>query len=103
MYATIVDEIYRNAKIPAFNIQIPLDEFAKAIAGMPLLFSPGTKWNYGHSTDILGRVIEVISGQPLDIFLKKEVFDPLGMVDTGFHVPQENQDRFAANYLHSNR
>jgi CubicO group peptidase (beta-lactamase class C family) len=101
MYASHVDEMYRNAKISVFNPQIPLDELVKTIAGMPLLFSPGTKWNYSHSTDILGRIIEVISGQSLDVFLKKEIFDPLDMVDTDFYVPQEKQDRFSANYLRS--
>ena len=56
-------------------------------AAMPLAFQPGTQWNYGVSTDVLGRVVEVVSGQPLDQFLAERIFQPLGMTDTTFSVP----------------
>jgi CubicO group peptidase (beta-lactamase class C family) len=59
-------------------------DFAERIAGLPLARQPGTLWRYGHSTDVLGRVIEIISGQPLFQFLKQRIFDPLGMIDTKF-------------------
>jgi len=60
--------------------------FADRIATMPLGFHPGTTWDYSYSTDVLGRVIEVIEGKPLGAVLEERVFRPLGMVDTGFHV-----------------
>ena len=59
-------------------------DFAERIARLPLARQPGTLWRYGHSTDVLGRVIEIISGQPLFQFLKQRIFDPLGMIDTKF-------------------
>ena len=64
-------------------------ELAERIARLPLAEQPGTLWDYGHSTDVLGRVIEVISGQKLSVFLKARLFDPLGMVDTSFYVTDE--------------
>ncbi len=64
-------------------------ELAQRIAHLPLAEQPGTLWDYGHSTDVLGRVIEVISGQSLYAFLKARLFDPLGMVDTSFYVTDE--------------
>ena len=67
-------------------------------AQLPLLFQPGTEWNYGVSTDVLGRVIEVISGQTLDEFLAARVLGPLGMVETGFHAPEPDHGRLAALY-----
>jgi CubicO group peptidase (beta-lactamase class C family) len=70
----------------------------EAWAGMPLLFQPGREWNYGVSTDILGRVIEVVSGLGLDRFLDERVFGPLGMRDTGFHVEDRDSGRLAALY-----
>jgi CubicO group peptidase (beta-lactamase class C family) len=67
-------------------------------AGIPLLFQPGTEWNYSVATDVLGRVIEVASGQRLDEFFKSRILEPLGMTDTGFYVPQEDLPRLAALY-----
>ena len=66
-------------------------ELAERIARLPLAEQPGTLWNYGHSTDMLGRVIEVICGQSLSAFLKARLFDPLGMVDTSFYVTDEQK------------
>ena len=62
-------------------------------------FQPGRRWNYGVSTDVIGRVVEVVSGQSLDVFLQEKILDPLGMVDTGFAVPKDKADRFAALYV----
>ncbi|MEJ2888501.1 serine hydrolase domain-containing protein [Actinomycetospora aeridis] len=68
-------------------------------AGLPLVFQPGSEWNYGHSTDVLGRLIEVVSGKPLDTFLAEEIFAPLGMTATGFVV--DDPDRLATLYLNN--
>jgi len=65
---------------------------------MPLLAQPGTEWNYSVSTDVLGYLVELWSGQDLQTFLHEHVFAPLGMQDTGFHVPEDKWSRFAANY-----
>jgi CubicO group peptidase (beta-lactamase class C family) len=70
-----------------------------AWAEMPLLFQPGTEWNYGVSTDVLGRVVEVISGQTLDEFLTARILGPLGMPETGFHAPEADHGRLAALYV----
>jgi len=94
------DAIYRNA---GFEWGIPdgmdLAACCDAWAELPLVFQPGTEWNYGVSTDVLGRVIEVVSGQSLDAFLRERVLDPLDMVDTEFWVPSEKRDRFAELYF----
>ncbi len=66
---------------------------------MPLAFQPGSEWNYGVSTDVLGRLVEVVSGMPLDEFFRTRIFEPLGMTDTGFYVPDESMDRFATLYV----
>jgi CubicO group peptidase (beta-lactamase class C family) len=64
-----------------------------------LLFEPGTKWNYSNlGINILGRIVEVVSHQPFDVYLKENIFDPLGMVDTGFVVPVEKRGRLATLY-----
>lgn len=73
-------------------------EIADRLATCPLAFHPGEKWMYGTSADILGAVIEVVSGEPLADFLKKNLFEPLGMVDTAFWVPREKQSRLAQVY-----
>ena len=75
-----------------------LAEWLPELARLPLMFPPGTQWEYGLSTDVLGRVVEVASGQPFDAFLRERIFEPLGMVDTGFHVPAEKLDRLATLY-----
>jgi len=67
-------------------------------ASMPLVFQPGTEWNYGVSTDVLGRVVEVVSGMSLDEFFRTRIFEPLGMVDTGFFVRDDQQERAARLY-----
>jgi CubicO group peptidase (beta-lactamase class C family) len=70
-----------------------LKDFVSRVARLPLAHQPGEVWEYGHSADVLGRVIEVASGQPLDQFLDSRLFKPLGMVDTGFWVPPEKLAR----------
>jgi CubicO group peptidase (beta-lactamase class C family) len=95
-----VDEMYR-AK--GFEFAAPRGmDLAGACAnwaGLPLLFQPGTEWNYSVATDVLGRVVEVASGQPLDAFLAEHLLGPLDMTDTGFSVAAGDLDRLAALYL----
>jgi CubicO group peptidase (beta-lactamase class C family) len=70
----------------------------KHLARLPLLFNPGEKWNYGLSVDVLGYLVEIVSGKPLDQFLKERIFEPLGMHDTFFYVPENKQDRLTTVY-----
>ncbi|MBE2317902.1 beta-lactamase family protein [Solirubrobacter sp. CPCC 204708] len=94
-YAHPLDGVYRKA---GYEFGSPGD-LAQAVddwARLPLLFEPGTEFNYSVSTDVLGRVVEVISGQPLDAFFKERIFEPLGMTDTAFSAT--DPDRLAALY-----
>eukprot|EP00933_Yihiella_yeosuensis_P005687 TRINITY_DN110255_c0_g1_i1.p1 TRINITY_DN110255_c0_g1~~TRINITY_DN110255_c0_g1_i1.p1 ORF type:complete len:501 (-),score=88.78 TRINITY_DN110255_c0_g1_i1:262-1593(-) len=75
-----------------------LADWCDHIAKLPLRFQPGKDWGYGYSSDILGRVVEVVSGRPLDEYLKAEVIEPLGMTDTAFQVPTAKAPRLAALY-----
>ena len=76
----------------------PLCEVVARLAEIPLVNHPGTRWNYGVSTDVLGYLVEVVSGTTLDRFLAERVFAPLGMVDTAFSVPASKLDRFCSLY-----
>lgn len=101
---TNVDAAYRKLKIGAANLANPsekvasLEEMVKALAKVPLEFSPGEAWNYSVSTDVVGYLVQKVSGQKFETFLKERILDPLGMVDTDFHVPSEKARRFAACY-----
>jgi CubicO group peptidase (beta-lactamase class C family) len=75
-----------------------LAAMADRLAALPLVYEPGTKWSYSISLDLLGRVIEVASGQSFDAFLKARLFDPLGMASTGFSVAAKDVARFTSNY-----
>ncbi len=97
-FETPVTEIYEAANL--WDHAAPLEVFAKKAAALPLAAQPGATYDYGISTDILGRVIEVASGMTFDAFLKARILDPLGMTDTGFIVPQEKRERFATAYKH---
>lgn len=79
-----------------------LAEMTDKLAQVPLAFDPGTDWYYGLEIDVLGRVIEVVSGRSLDEFLDETIFKPLDMKDTAFSVPPEKLARFAANYGRTN-
>ena len=81
-----------------FDSGATLESMVDYLAERPLRFHPGTRWFYSVSTDICGRLVEIISGQRFDEYLKINLFDRLGMTDTGFHVPDDKVDRFAANY-----
>ena len=73
-------------------------ENVERIASLPLMHQPGAQWTYGLSTDVLGRVIEVVSGQPLDKFFESRIFEPLGMVDTHFYLAADKEERLATLY-----
>jgi CubicO group peptidase (beta-lactamase class C family) len=92
-----IDELYRSAGSEKAE---SLADFVKMLAALPLKREPGAMYEYGFSTDILARVIEVVSGQPFDLFLKERILDPLGMVDTSFSVDQAKRDRLAKVYEH---
>jgi CubicO group peptidase (beta-lactamase class C family) len=75
-----------------------LQAFTDGMAQMPLVYEPGTHWSYGPGLDVLGHVIEVVTGQPFEVFLKERLFDPLGMASTWFQVPRSEAQRLATNY-----
>ena len=79
----------RYRRLDLFEQDLDNAEWADAIAHLPLAEQPGTLWDYGHSTDVLGRIIEVISGKTLSAFLRARLLDPLGMHDTSFYVTDE--------------
>jgi CubicO group peptidase (beta-lactamase class C family) len=92
-----IDALYRRRGVEregAANLQEMIDKLAE----LPLRFSPGSQWSYSVATDVCGYLCEVISGKPLDRFLAERIFEPLGMVDTGFWVPPDKVGRLAANY-----
>ncbi|MEW2411032.1 serine hydrolase domain-containing protein [Streptomyces griseoviridis] len=98
-----VDARYREAGLdssvkPGTDLAGTVD----AYASLPLQFEPGTEWNYSVATNVLGRVLEVISGQPLDTFLAERVFGPLGMTDAGFQVSAEQAPRLSELYGETN-
>lgn len=80
---------------------VTMAEAVDALAALPLAFHPGERWFYGLSTDVLGHLVEVISGQTLGEFLKVRIFDPLGMMDTGFSVSEEKARCLATLYDHT--
>ena len=93
-----VDRAYRRLGVGGAGADGTLQDMIEQLAELPLEFSPGTRWNYSVSTDVCGYLVEKISGKRFDEFLQQEIFGPLGMVDTGFVVPPEKLDRFAACY-----
>lgn len=76
-----------------------LDQFLEKLGEVPLRFQPGQRWMYSLATDVCGGLVERVSGVPLEDYLRQTIFEPLGMVDTAFHVPADKADRFAANYM----
>ena len=99
-HAHPVDEMYR---LQGYEYSVPagtdLAAACDTFAGLPLLFEPGTEWNYGVSTDVLGRVVEVVSGQSLDAFFAGHILGPLGMDETVWSVGEADRDRLATLYM----
>jgi CubicO group peptidase (beta-lactamase class C family) len=89
----MVQTMYREAK--TFRRDITNEDHAKIVAGLPLMCQPGAEWNYSRSTDILGRVIEVVSGKTLGAFLTERILAPLQMTETGFSTATSNKPRIA--------
>jgi CubicO group peptidase (beta-lactamase class C family) len=96
--AGILGEIYRAVPVGGRLDHRTLQDFIEALGKVPLASHPGEHWIYGLSTDVCGHLVEVLSGQTLDVFLAERIFEPLELVDTGFHVPPEKLDRFVVNY-----
>ncbi len=95
---TNVDAAYREGKIENWHGNLTLDEFIAALGKLPLEFSPGEAWNYSVSTDVLGAVVERVSGQRLDEYFQQHIFAPLKMDDTGFMVPAGQTHRLPDCY-----
>ncbi|MBO1075909.1 serine hydrolase domain-containing protein [Roseomonas marmotae] len=98
MQASMVDALYREQGVDFQTSDRSLGEVVEAAAGVPLLAQPGREWNYSIATDVLGHLVAVISGQDFGTFLRERLIQPLGMVDTDFHVPAGKLPRFAACY-----
>ncbi len=97
MFRHPVDAIYRKRGVDRLAGN-SLEEFCDQLADVPLLFSPGTEWSYSVSTDVCGRLVEIISGQSLDDYFSEHILNPLGMADTGFFVDDERAERLTPNY-----
>ncbi|MGV7122629.1 serine hydrolase domain-containing protein [Sphingopyxis sp. 550A] len=95
---TPVDAAYRKTKIDDFDAAFTMDSFIEGLAKIPLQFDPGAHWNYSMATDVLGAVIERIEGKPFAQVLQDRIFGPLGMADTGFKVPADQQHRLTDAY-----
>ena len=98
----VLGPLYKNANVANGLLQYEgtIEDSVKRLAGVPLLFNPGDRWEYGLSVDVLGRLVEVISGKPLDQFLRERIFVPLGMKDTYFYLPNGKVDRLATVYTY---
>jgi CubicO group peptidase (beta-lactamase class C family) len=90
---SLVKQMYNDAQV--YDRSLTLEEFVSKLAKLPLTYQPGTTWDYGLSTDVLGRIIEVVSGETFDQFISEHISKPLGLTDSGFYVPEENVDRIA--------
>ena len=93
-----VDAMYRARGVEGSRSSGTLHDMVETLGALPLLFSPGTRWSYSVATDVLGYLVEVLSGMSLDAYLAEHIFAPLGMTDTGFFVPEDKVSRFSANY-----
>jgi len=95
---TNIDAAYRRLKLGEDLRSGTLAEMVEALATLPLQFSPGESWNYSVSTDVVGHLVEVISGESLDAFFARRILEPLGMTDTAFDVPADKAHRLTACY-----
>jgi CubicO group peptidase (beta-lactamase class C family) len=98
--STPVEDMYREAEL--FDelrvLQVSLQDMIKILVELPLGFQPGSEFRYSVAHDVIGYLVSLVSDLPFDTFLEERIFRPLGMVDTGFYVPREKLDRFAAMY-----
>jgi CubicO group peptidase (beta-lactamase class C family) len=93
---TLIYQAYNERKV--IDPGLSLADMVEALADLPLVFHPGTSWEYSVATDVMARLIEILSGQRFDLFIQSRIIDPLGMVDTGFVVPEAQRRRLAAYY-----
>jgi len=93
-----VDAAYRHGKVDDWHAGHDLDQWIGKLAGIPLEFSPGEAWNYSVSTDVLGAVVQRVSGMTLDAFFRTRIFEPLKMADTGFSAPASEIGRLTDCY-----
>jgi CubicO group peptidase (beta-lactamase class C family) len=96
---TSVDRAYRRARIAEPSAEGGLDAMIEHLATLPLEFSPGTQWNYSVAIDVMGYLVQKLSGTSFGEFLRTRLFEPLGMTDSGFWCPPEKIDRFASCYM----
>ncbi|MFW5824451.1 MAG: serine hydrolase domain-containing protein [Marinobacter sp.] len=99
LYRSNVDAAYRTLKLDG-GAELTLDKLVEQLADLPLEFDPGTAWNYSVSTDVLGYLVQLLSGKSLDDYFRDHILQPLAMNDTGFQVRDDQLDRFAACYLY---
>jgi len=99
MSESAVDQLYLKKQALAYDGT--LRDMITRLADIPLRHQPGTKWHYSLAVDVQGYLVEVLSGQKLDVFLQKRLFEPLNMLDTGFYVPKEKTNRLAQLYAYS--
>ena len=100
---TPMDQLYRSMGYDLSNPDgVSLSQAVHDWCKTPLLFQPGSAWNYSVATDVLGRLIEIWTGESLDDFLQRRILDPLGMTDTDWYCPEEKLDRLAQLYVHAN-
>jgi CubicO group peptidase (beta-lactamase class C family) len=95
---TPVDSMYLSANLLGAK---DLDEMMRGLGDIPLIAQPGARWIYSVSTDVLGRLVEVVSGMPFDAFLRTRIFERLDMEDTGFYAPAEDHARLTRTYRHT--
>ena len=98
MMETEVDAMYREHDVGGLTTGGDLATMVEKLGQLPLLFEPGSRWNYSVSTDVCGRLVEVLSGTPLDVFFRDRIFRPLQMNATGFSLTSDHPDPFAACY-----
>jgi CubicO group peptidase (beta-lactamase class C family) len=96
----ILGPMYKNVAHGVLPYDGTLEESIKNLASVPLLFNPGERWEYSLGVDVLGRLVEVVSGKPLDEFFRVRIFEPLGMKDTYFYPPENKLDRLAVAYTY---
>ncbi len=94
----VLEDLYTQEKMHFGPRLGSLEEEVNRLGEMPLKFEPGSRWNYGVSTDVVGRLVEIISGKSLDVFLKETIFEPLGMNETTFDISAEKSHKFASSY-----
>ena len=96
-----IDALYRERQVGGGGRTRTLEDMIDALADIPLLYDPGTRWNYSVSTDVCGYLVQLFSDQELDEYVNDVISGPLGMVDTGYHVPSESASRLGSCYQHT--